>query len=45
MNEWLVGLLFAYPKAFIFCGRVLFSLGAAMAVLGLRFGKLGDMRE
>ena len=45
MNEWLWSLLFAYPRAFIFVGRALFSLGAAMTVLGLRFGKLGDKLE
>lgn len=45
MNEWLLGLLLKHPRAFIFCGRGLVSLTGAMAVLGLRFDKLGHKLE
>lgn len=45
MNEWLFGLLLKHPRAFIFCGRGMVSLAGAMAVLGLRFDKLGHKLE
>ncbi|MCU4118874.1 hypothetical protein [Variovorax sp. N23] len=45
VNEWLLGLLLRHPGAFSFCGRALFALASAMAVLGWRFDKLGHKIE
>ncbi|MDM0118917.1 hypothetical protein [Variovorax arabinosiphilus] len=45
LNEWLLGLLLTRPRLFIFCGRALFALASAMAVLGWRFDKLGHKVE
>ena len=45
LNEWLLGLLLMRPGLFIFCGRALFALASAMAVLGWRFDKLGHKVE
>lgn len=45
MNEWMFGHLLTHPKAFIFFGCGLVSLASVMAVLGLRFDKLGHRLE
>lgn len=45
LNEWLLGLLLRRPRLFMVCGRALFTLASAMAVLGWRFDKLGHKVE